>query len=67
MINHRAYQNQQWQLKLSYIRNRNVVQFPTIRIVILLYCSLLKLARQTPDIGKHLQWGHMRHNLSMGA
>jgi len=67
MISHRVYQNQQCQLKLSYIRNRNVIQFPTIHIVILLYCSLLMLARQTLDIGKHLQWGYKRHNLGMGV
>jgi len=67
MINHRLYQNQQWQLKLSYIHKRNVIHFPKIHIVILLYCSLLMLARQTPVIGKHLQWGYMRHNLNMGV
>jgi hypothetical protein len=68
MINYTVYQNQQCQLKLIYIlqlkllyiRNRNVVKFPKIHIVIFLYYSLLMLARQTPDIGKHLQLGYMR-------
>ena len=34
MINHRVYQNHQWELRLSYICNRNVIHFPKIHIVI---------------------------------